>query len=323
MELRNLRAFLAVAEERHFGRAAARIHISQPGLTQRIQALERELGVRLLERTARDVRLTASGEALLPHARELIRHEDQALEAIRDHAMGRSGRIRISYLTLWDELPSRIMAEFRRRYPDVSLETTSGYSEINLLKVAADDVDIAFLGMGIGQLDGIVMRGIDRHRIVVIMAPSHRLAGMGQIPINSLRGEPMIGLSSGVNAALAAFMNQWLAGHLGEEPNIVALEPPDQIARVVANRTGVVALMTEARASAAAQSGVVQRQLAPVPFIDYGVAYRASNALTPLANFLRVIDDLAGELPVEPPPGLESLFAAPAGHPDDPTDKPI
>ena len=74
MELRQLRAFVEVAGQGHFGRAAQRLHLTQPSLTQRIQALEREVGVQLLERSAREVRLTAAGTMLLPHAQSLVRH---------------------------------------------------------------------------------------------------------------------------------------------------------------------------------------------------------------------------------------------------------
>ena len=81
MELRQLRAFVAAASEGHFGRAAAQLSLTQPGLTLRIQALERELGTPLLERSAREVHLTAAGRVLLPHAKNMIRTEDRALRA--------------------------------------------------------------------------------------------------------------------------------------------------------------------------------------------------------------------------------------------------
>src|ERR1700681_2402000 len=114
MELRQLRAFVAVAGEGHFGRAAARLNLTQPGLTLRIQALEKELGAHLLERSAREVQLTAAGTALLPHARSLIRIEDRALRELRDQADGIEGRLRISYLSPGTvTFPGQVIAEFR------------------------------------------------------------------------------------------------------------------------------------------------------------------------------------------------------------------
>src|SRR5580765_1699859 len=100
MELRQLRAFVAVATDGHFGRAAARLNLTQPGLTLRIQALEKELGAQLLQRNAREVQLTGPGTLLLPHAKSLLRIEDRALRELRDQADGIAGRLRIGYLSL-------------------------------------------------------------------------------------------------------------------------------------------------------------------------------------------------------------------------------
>src|SRR6267378_7044475 len=110
MELRQLRAFVAVASEGHFGQAAARLNLTQPGLTLRIQTLEKELGVQVLDRNAREVRLTAAGEILLPYATGLIDLEERALADIKQKIWGRAGQLRISYLTLWEGLPTSIVS---------------------------------------------------------------------------------------------------------------------------------------------------------------------------------------------------------------------
>src|SRR5258708_27360172 len=136
MELRNARAYVSVAHEGHFGRAAVSLNITQPALTQGIQVLERELGIQLLTRSSREVRLTAAGEALREHANMLVQEEGRALREMKDHVAGIAGRIRMSYLTVWNlGLPANIVAEFRRRYPAVLLETTSGYSKPNVARV--------------------------------------------------------------------------------------------------------------------------------------------------------------------------------------------
>src|SRR6266850_6594112 len=120
MELRQLRAFVAVASEGHFGRAAARLNLTQPGLTLRIQALEKELGAQLFERSAREVHLTAAGTLLLPHARGLLRIEDRALRELKDQAEGIGKRLRISYVAYGAvAFPAEVVAEFRRRYPTI------------------------------------------------------------------------------------------------------------------------------------------------------------------------------------------------------------
>ena len=88
MELRQLRAFLEVARQGHFGRAAGRLNLTQPALTQRIQALERELGVQVFERSAREVHLTDAGRLLLPYARSMVQNEEAATRSLRDQAAG-------------------------------------------------------------------------------------------------------------------------------------------------------------------------------------------------------------------------------------------
>src|SRR6266849_284134 len=96
MELRQLRAFVEVADAGHFGHAAEHLHLTQPALTQRIQALERELGLQLLERNAREVRLAPLGTVLLPHAQRLVQTEDQAIRDIKAYSTGIVGRLRLS-----------------------------------------------------------------------------------------------------------------------------------------------------------------------------------------------------------------------------------
>ncbi|HXL77096.1 MAG TPA: LysR family transcriptional regulator, partial [Candidatus Eisenbacteria bacterium] len=124
MELRQLRAFVEVAEAGHFGHAAEHLHLTQPALTQRIQALERELGLQLLERNARGVRLAPSGTVLLPHARRLIQTEDQALGDLRAYLSGTIGRLRIAYQAAGDiPTAASLIAEYRQRFPAVEVDT--------------------------------------------------------------------------------------------------------------------------------------------------------------------------------------------------------
>src|SRR5215216_6005947 len=122
MELRHLRYFVAVATELHFGRAAERLFISQPALSQQIRSLEGELGLKLLERNRRGVRLTPEGEAFLADARAVVQQADRATDVARALAEGATGRLRLSYvLTMPGGLPERIVREYQRRYPGVQI----------------------------------------------------------------------------------------------------------------------------------------------------------------------------------------------------------
>jgi DNA-binding transcriptional LysR family regulator len=278
----------------------------------RIQALERELGAQLLDRNSREVRLTAAGELLLPYARGLIDMEDRALADMRQHAAALAGHLRISYLTLWDGLPTRIVSAFGNRYPGVTVDTTGGYSEPNLELVLKREVDLAFLSMAFADCDEIWMRPLERHTLVLIMSPTHRLAAFDPVPLIELRGEPIISLSAGMSTVLVANMISWLAHHLGEAPNIVAHEPPDQLAAAVALRGNAVAIMSDAKAAASVHLGIVYRRLYPSPVLDYGMAYRRDNHSEALAGLLEVIDELAAPIAGELSEGTEVLSLIPA-----------
>ena len=309
MELRNVRAFLAVAHEGHFGRAAVSLNITQPALTQRIQVLERELGIQLLTRSSREVRLTAAGEALREHANMLVQEEGRALREMKDHVAGIAGRIRMSYLTVWNlGLPANIVAEFRRRYPAVRLETTSGYSKPNVERVMAGEVDFAFVGLPSMGYPGVVVRAIDRQEIVLVMTPTNHLAEMESIPIVCMRGEPMIVVSSALNSPYVAASRRWLANHLGQEPNVVAEEPVDQIAAAVALSGSAVTFTTARRAASWEAEGLISRRLSPLPLVEYGVAYLEDNISPALANMLDLVEQVASPLPGELPAGSELVW---------------
>jgi hypothetical protein len=150
--------------------------------------------------------------------------------------------------------------------------------------------------MAFDAREAVSMRPIERHEMVLVMTPRHRLSRLDVIPLKELRREPMVALSPGVNNTLAVALDKWLAGHIGEAPKVIANEPPDQIAGAVAHRGNAVALLTVARASAAAGMGLVYRRLAPSPILVYGAAYRNDNRSPVLANLLETVDRLATPL---------------------------
>jgi len=316
LELRHLRAFVAIADTGHYGRAAASLKLTQPAITQRIQVLERELGVQLFTRNAREVHLTPSGEALIEHARSLVQIEDRALAALRDHQAGIAGRLRISYLTLWDlGLPADIVAEYRRRYPTVKLDMSTGWSQPNMDSLVAGEVDFAFIGASVAPRKGIAMRALDRHEIVLVIPPTHHLVRFERVPVEILRGEPVVAVTPTINPALAAASLAWLGRHTGETPNVVREEPPDQMAAALSQSGSAISLMTEHRAIIARADGLEYRPLIPTPFIEYGFAYALDNPSPALANLLATIEEIAPPLPEELPYGSELVSAGPVPTP--------
>ncbi len=316
MELRHLRAFVAITDTGHYGRAAASLKLTQPAITQRIQVLERELGVQLFNRNAREVSLTPAGEALIDHARALVQIEDRALGALRDHQAGIAGRLRISYLTLWDMgLPADLMAVYRRRYPTIKLEMTTGYSQSNMDRLVSGEIDFAFIGAAVAPRTGLVMRPVDRQEVVVVIPLTHRFAQLERIPIESLRGEPIVGVIAGINPKLNAAGVDWLTNYTGEPPNIIREEPPDQIAGALGQSGNAISFMSVHRAVIARAEGLDYRPLIPSLFVEYGVAYARDNPSAPLANLLAIIEEIAPPTSADLPDDSELLWGTPVGRP--------
>src|SRR3954467_13372190 len=145
-EMRLLRYFVTVAEERHFGRAAERLHIAQPPLSQQIQKLERQLGVALIDRSRRPIELTDDGDALLPEGRLALIHGERAFAAARRAATGQLGHLHIGALqAAVDGVLSYVMRAHRREYPDVKLERPELDTAEQVARLVEHRIDVGFL----------------------------------------------------------------------------------------------------------------------------------------------------------------------------------
>ncbi len=311
MELRQLRAFLQVANARHFGQAAAALKITQPALTQRIQALERELGVQLLTRTAREVRLTAAGEVLLPYANSLIHIEDRALRDLADNAAGRAGSLRISYQLHADTaVMSAIMATFRSRYPNVEVQVGSAYSVMNVEQIVSGQLDAAFVPMPIPHQDVVATQWIGDDEVVIAVAERSRFAQMDRVQVSELAGQPMILFPSSASPLLTTAFRRWLTGHIGSELNIVTEEPWEQAVLEVAKSDTIVTFGSSRWSSSAPTPGVVYRPMTPAPITSFGIAYRRDDESTQLANLLKIVDEVAKRSNLKSPPEGELIAHA-------------
>lgn len=146
IELRQLRYFVAVAEENHFGRAAARLHMTQPPLSQTIQALEAALGILLFERTRRSVALTPAGEALLPEARRILQQAAALPDLARRAASGESGMLSLSFVSTADYsvLPP-LLREFRERHPQIHIDLREATTDVQLEDLMHGRIDAGLL----------------------------------------------------------------------------------------------------------------------------------------------------------------------------------
>jgi DNA-binding transcriptional LysR family regulator len=193
-ELRQWRQFVALAEELHFGRAALRLHMTQPPLTQAIAGLEQALAERLFDRTKRSVALTPAGAALLPEARELLARAQTLPELARAAAAGELGRLRLAFVsTVGYELLPRWVRAFRQRWPQVALELTEATGDVQIDLLARGEADAGFMLHSPGfALAGLSHLRIASEPLVVALPESHPLAALESPKLSALLVEPLV-----------------------------------------------------------------------------------------------------------------------------------
>lgn len=199
MELRHLRYFQAVAEELHFGRAAARLNMSQPPLSQQIQKLEEEIGVQLFDRRNRRVDLTDAGALFLKRARVILEAADNAAVDARRVASGRMARLTAAYMSaaMLDQF-APILRAFREDYPDADVDLVQASPDEQVDAIVAGHVDVGFVD--IADTDGLLYhRGAAlsaqitwRESFVAALPTGHRLANRSRIALEDLAGEAFI-----------------------------------------------------------------------------------------------------------------------------------
>jgi DNA-binding transcriptional LysR family regulator len=192
MELRHVRYFIAVAEELNFGRAAARLHMAQPPLSAQIQALEKELGVKLFDRSGRGTTLTREGEVFLLEARQITDQVSRARRAVNQSAAGDLGRLRVGGVpyAFLEELPM-VVPRFRRENPNIVLDLRESGTQESIDALLAGTLDIAFIREG-DPIDGLEIIPMRTGRFEAIVPVGHRLAGNGPIDVVDLAFEPFV-----------------------------------------------------------------------------------------------------------------------------------
>jgi DNA-binding transcriptional LysR family regulator len=199
MELRHLRYFIAVAEEGHITRAAERLGMQQPPLSQRIKALERELDVQLFHRRPRGVELTDAGRAFLDNSRVMLAHLDHTFETTRRTARGEQGRLCVGVTPTGPFHPfvPRVIRAFREAFPLVSLTMEESLTNDLVERLRNEKVDAAFLRTSVAELEEIAAHPLLEEPMVVALPSGHVLAKSGGgnnpvIPLKLLAGEKFI-----------------------------------------------------------------------------------------------------------------------------------
>ena len=193
MEIRQLRAFVAIAESGTFTAGAVRVHVTQAAISMQIRQLETEIGAKVFVRAPRHVILTEAGENLLHRARQILREHDAALEEIAELAGAERGRLRIgsaSAMVLTEQLPA-ILTELRKQHPRAEISVVSGTSEALVEQIVAGELDIAFVSLPV-DVRGISTERLGADQLVAIASPRHRLAKQKTISAYTLAGENLI-----------------------------------------------------------------------------------------------------------------------------------
>lgn len=223
MELRHLRYFVGVAEELHFARAAARLGISQPPLSQQIAALEQELGVRLFDRTSRSVRLTSAGAAFLGEARATLAQAERAIDVAHRAARGELGQLNLGFNASAPFVPriAKAIFDYRQAYPDVKLALTELAGRVQPTALTDHALDLCFVrGFRRPDVDATIQATpILEERLMVAMRPDHRFAERAALGLRDLAGEPLIVYSREDGATFTGELFEMLRG-VGVEPDV-------------------------------------------------------------------------------------------------------
>jgi len=234
VELRQLRYFVAVAEERSFSRAARRVHISQPPLSRQVALLEQRLDVQLLNRTTHEVSLTKAGEAFLAEARQLLSLSAKAGEVARRASRGETGRIRIGFIgaALYSFLP-RLLREYRQRYPDVEISLSQLTIAQQGEALVNREIDVGVIRQHLAD-DALQTWCVLKEPFVVALPLDHPLARREKVMLKSLAREPFVFFNRR-DAPVVYDQTLRICEHAGFSPHIV------QEARPMATVIGLVA----------------------------------------------------------------------------------
>lgn len=193
MEIRQLRAFIAIAELGTFTAGALRVHVTQAAISMQIRQLENELGAKLFVRAPRRVMLTEAGEQLLHRARQILRDHDAALDEIAELAGAERGRLRIgsaSAKVTTDVLP-KLLKEVRKQHARAEITVASGTSEALVQQILAGELDVAFVSLPV-EARAINTERLIQDQLVAIASPRHPLAKQRTISAYTLAGEKLI-----------------------------------------------------------------------------------------------------------------------------------
>ncbi len=285
MELRQLRYFVAVAEERNISRAAKRIFLTQPALSRQIKALENEIGQCLLERQAHSIRLTPVGEALLREARELLQHAEQMIERVR--VAGRGLRLRVGYApSLAAGMLSVAVENFTQAHPNAHVELLDLSTAEMLAGLENDRLDVALCVGQRRQTRGLKWTPLIRAPWRLAVSRNHPLARRSQATPADVAGEPLLVYAKRDYPEYWDALTGWLQGH-GQRPRVAGeYDGAENLMAAVESGLGVAVVTARMARLFPNRARLVKLSSAPEP-VRIAVGRRANRAEDkPLAVFI-------------------------------------
>jgi DNA-binding transcriptional LysR family regulator len=289
MDFRHLVYFVAVAEELHFRRAAERLHVVQPALSQQIARLETELGVQLLARSKRQVQLTEAGRVFLDDARGMLAYRERAVEAARRAAGGRAGRLDVGFVgpATYSVLPS-VVRTFRGRYPDVVINLHEHTTAEQLDMLATGELGVGIVRMPTDD-DRFTFERILTEPISVALPEGHELSGRDTVRLGELAGDGFVMVPRSLEP-IVFDRSVGLCLRAGFSPRVVqeALQI-HAIIGLVATGLGV-ALVPESMRTLR-RPDVAYKPLEPPmnATVDTGLAWRADSTSPVVARFVEAV----------------------------------
>lgn len=287
VELRHLRSFVVAADELHVGRAAARLHLTQPSLSRQIAALERDVGVPLFTRIRRRFGLTPAGEIFLTAAREIVRRADDAARDAQRAHRGELGTLRLRFVqsATFEALP-RLLAAFRAAHPDVTLDVEAMTTIRQVAALRDGQIDIGLLRPPISE-PSLTTRVISRDPLVAVLPAGHPLARRRRLPLAALADEPFVLYTRASGPSVQGA----ILGHCigaGFSPRIIQEAADVQtIVSLVAAGLGVSLLI--APTPPTAERAVAYRPLRDdLPPWELALAWSTDNETPVLSRFLNV-----------------------------------
>jgi DNA-binding transcriptional LysR family regulator len=290
MDLRQLRQFVAVAEERSFRRAAERLHVSQPPLSVAVQRLEAEVGAVLLDRTRHHVRLTVAGEAFLREARRTLAHAQLSVEIAQRAAAGKLGTLRLSFVpsAALGVVPELLRA-FRADYPDVKLVLTGDTTSQQMAALLNGATDVGIVVPPLHDAGDFRVQPYCEQALMLAVPDTHPLARQRRVQLRDLASENFVGFpfkeGPGFESVVMAACQD-----CGFIPNFVQVAAQMQtILALVGGGLGIALVPQSLQAVQTAHVHYLQvrRRHAPVKY-QLGLAFRPSNNNPALAAFISV-----------------------------------